>query len=115
MLRLWLGSNKRCGVEKKMKRPPCLWAHSDSAIVSKCFRIAAEKRAEQKAKEKEEEELRQRYEDGTFNPNFQEPIHAVDEAAHQRREEVNERSDDDGDDEFSLRNTPPPKPKETRR
>jgi hypothetical protein len=69
-----LGSNKeKCGVKpgvKPMKNPPCKWAHTDSNIVSKCFRIEEEKRREEDAKA--QQDVYDVPDDGTFAPSFQE-------------------------------------------
>jgi hypothetical protein len=106
-----LGSNKaRCGQDgqKKMKRPPCVWAQSDSAIVTKCFRIVDA----QKARANEEEELKKRIQDGTFKPNYEEPEHPVDREAREaeaREAERRERLWSDLGEDFKL--SPSPKRK----
>jgi hypothetical protein len=80
-----LGSNKeKCGQDglngKKVKNPPCKWAHTDSNIVSKCFRLAQEKANQEQANEKQEDELRLAIANGDFRPNYDEPLHPVDQA-----------------------------------
>jgi hypothetical protein len=94
-----LGSNKaRCGQDegkRKVKNPPCVWAHSDSNIVSKCFRLAEQKAAEEQAREAQVNEVKERIRNGSFIPSYEEPVHAVDQAPGVR-------------DEFSL--TPSPTP-----
>jgi hypothetical protein len=50
-----LGSNKaNCGKGTRCKIPPCVWAHTDDAIVRKCFSRESER---QRQKEEEERQL----------------------------------------------------------
>ena len=77
---LKLGSNKdKCGAGNRCKLPPCKWAHTDSRIVSKCLRIASEKQQRQEQQQQEEERLRESLADGSFVPNYDEPLHVVDD------------------------------------
>jgi hypothetical protein len=95
-----LGSNKeKCGQGgpngKKVKAPPCKWAHTDSSIVTKCVRLAQDKLEKEQAKEREEEELRAEMANGTFNPDFDEPTHHVDQGGPVDQGEFSSSSDED--------------------
>jgi hypothetical protein len=84
-----LGSNKeRCGINargKRMAKPPCVWAHCEPGIVQKCFTKAAAKKEQQASNDQRDAELRLQMQSGRVF-NFEEPLHAVDEAQRAQEE-----------------------------
>jgi len=92
-----LGSNKeKCGAgNKKVKNPPCKWAHTDSAIVSKCFRFAQQKAKDEEDQQKLDAQLQIDYENGSLQPNFDEPEHAVDREQREREERERKEVDEE--------------------
>jgi hypothetical protein len=65
-----LGSNPNCGKGTKMKRPPCLWAHTDDAIVRKALAHAKAQKEKEENDNAQIEQAREAYAKGqiTFGP-----------------------------------------------
>jgi hypothetical protein len=67
-----LGTNKQhCGQAgtggRKVKYPPCVWAHSDDSIVRKAFAVEAEAKQKEESEETELEATRKRYAAGQIS------------------------------------------------
>ena len=70
-----LGSNKdeckKIGISKRVRYPPCIWAHTDDAIVQRCVKKAKEKREQEAAEQLELQETNRKLASGEMD--FDEP------------------------------------------